>query len=88
MSTGIAAAFRQSQHCKQDCCVQIGEFRKSTYSNTGRPECVEVGERSDSAHAVVVQDSAQSDVPGRSRLVYSPAAWRRFVTHLRGAGSE
>ena len=55
----------------------VGSWRKSSYSENGGGECVEVGE---SADAVLVRDT-QARAAGR--LVFSPEAWERFTAALK-----
>ena len=54
-------------------------WRKSSYSDNGGPDCVEVGTP---AHAdrVLVRDTKDRGGPV---LRFSPAAWRRFAAQVK-----
>jgi Domain of unknown function (DUF397) len=59
-------------------CVEVGTWRKSTYSTSNGGECVEVGEGV--PDAVPVRDSKDPHGPA---LLFTPAAWRTFLTHVK-----
>ena len=54
-------------------------WRKSSYSDNGGTDCVEVGARAE-ADRVLVRDTKDR---GGSVLRFSPAAWRRFAARLK-----
>ena len=56
----------------------VPDWRKSSYSGNGGGNCVEVGA---AARAIVVRDTKQDGAGPVLR--FSPAAWRRFASHLR-----
>ncbi len=54
-------------------------WRKSSYSDNGGTDCVEVGAPA-TADRVLVRDTKDRGGPV---LRFSPAAWRRFATQLK-----
>jgi Domain of unknown function (DUF397) len=56
----------------------VPDWRKSSYSGNGGGNCVEVGA---AGHAIAVRDTKQDGAGPVLR--FSPAAWRRFASHLR-----
>lgn len=54
-------------------------WRKSSYSNNGGANCVEVGARVENG-AVLVRDTRNRRGPV---LRFSPAAWRRFAAQVK-----
>jgi hypothetical protein len=59
--------------------VEVGTWRKSTYSGGNGGDCVEVG---GTESAVVVRDT--KDRAGAA-LTFGPDAWRRFAATIKSA---
>jgi hypothetical protein len=63
-------------------CVEVGVWRKSSHSNNGGMDCVEV---SRAQSAVLVRDTKHNGEGLTLRV--TPSAWARFTTRVRTASA-
>lgn len=69
---------RKSSHSANGSdCVEVGAWRKSSYSGNGGADCVEAGHVPD---AVLVRDTKDRD---GETLAFGADAWSAFVGSLR-----
>lgn len=72
--------FRKSNFSAVANCVEVGEWRKATYSGPQGGNCVEAG----SGRGLVgVRDTWQRDDSDRVTLAFSAATWQRFTASLK-----
>lgn len=89
--------FRKSSYSAVGNCVEVGEWRKATYSGPTGGNCVEVGgyrkstksgnvncvEAGASRGLVGVRDTWQRDDNDRVTLAFSATTWQRFTASLK-----